>query len=83
MKSVWEMGDCASSCCCRSGSVAVDAEVDEEPELPPSVVTESARLRDDEGVGNCAAASVVGVEEDTDSERFVSCWLTPFCACET
>ncbi len=59
----------------------MDAEVDEEPELPPSVVTESARSRDDES--NCASVSVVGAEDDTDAERFVSCWLTPFCACET
>jgi len=78
VKSVWEVGDCASSCCCRSGSVAVDAEVDKEPELPPSVVTESARLRDDESVGNCASASVVGVEEDTDSERFVKLLVDAF-----
>ena len=61
----------------------MDAEVDEEPELPPSVMTKSARSRDDESVGNCASASVVGVEKDINSERFVSCWLTPFCACET
>jgi hypothetical protein len=34
VKSIWEVGDCTSSCCCRLGSVAVDAEVNEEPELP-------------------------------------------------
>lgn len=83
VKSVWEVGGCASSCCCRSGNVAVDAEVDEEPELPPSVVAESARSRDEEGVGNCASGFEVGAEEEVDSERFASCWLMPFCACET
>lgn len=62
-KSVWEVCGCASSCFCRSGSIVVDAEVDEGPELPLSVMTESARSWDDESVGNCASASVVGFGE--------------------
>jgi hypothetical protein len=66
VKSVWEVGNCASFCCCRSGSITVDAEVDEEPELPPSVMTELVRLQDDEGVSYSASASVVRVEENTD-----------------
>jgi len=77
----WAPSGCCG-CCWGSGSVAVDAEVDEDPELSPSVVTESVRSRvDDEAVGDCASASVAGTGLET--ERPVSCWLMPFCACET
>ena len=57
----------------------MDAEVDEDPELSPSpsVVMESVRSRVDDEVDDCASASVAG------TERPASCWLMPFCACET
>jgi len=60
----------------------VDAEADEDPELSPSVVIESVRSRvDDEAVGDCASVLVAGTGAET--ERPASCWLMPFCACET
>ena len=61
----------------------MDAEADEDVELlsPLSVVIEAARSRvDDEAVG-CASASAVGTGVET--EIVASCWLMPFCACET
>lgn len=69
----------------------MDADVDEDVELSPSVVVvtmESVRSRvDDEAVvGDCASsASVAGSTGGVvvETERPVSCWLMPFCACET
>ena len=66
--------------------MAVDADVDEDAELSPSVgVVESMVSRDDEGLGSCS--SVVEAEAESEAgeetERVASCLLSPCCTCET
>jgi hypothetical protein len=90
VKSIW-VGDRARACSCSrscsdrwgSGSVAVDADVDEEVELlsPPSVVIESARSRVDdevEDVGFCCPPAASVARTGAETERVASCRLMPF-----